>query len=189
MLSLIGAVLSEFKGKISVLGQDMARLSARSKDRFRADNIGFIFQMFNLIPYLSMVENVILPCHFSAKRRQAALDGVDSLDEQARRLLDHLGLRQHELESDKVMEFSVGQQQRVAAARALIGKPELVIADEPTSSLDADTRKKFIELLFEECSAAGSTLVFVSHDSSLGSLFNRRIVLNEINRAAGDLIQ
>ncbi len=187
LLSLIGAVLGEFQGNINVLGQDVARLGAQSKDQFRADNIGFIFQMFNLIPYLSMVENVILPCQFSTKRRKAALKGIDSIDEQAQRLLDHLGLSKRELESNKVMALSVGQQQRVAAARALIGNPGLVIADEPTSSLDADTREKFIRLLFEECDTSGSTLVFVSHDRSLGSLFSRRVVLNDINHAAGDL--
>ncbi|HRP09294.1 MAG TPA: ATP-binding cassette domain-containing protein, partial [Gemmatimonadales bacterium] len=82
-----------------------------------------------------------------------------------------------------VAELSVGQQQRVAAARALIGSPDLIIADEPTSSLDADRRDAFLELLFAECAAAGSTLLFVSHDLSLGERFDRRISLPELNRA------
>ena len=81
-----------------------------------------------------------------------------------------------------VTELSIGQQQRVAAARALIGQPELVIADEPTSALDSDTREAFIRLLFSECEAAGSTLIFVSHDRGLEILFNRAVALGDINQ-------
>ena len=75
----------------------------------------------------------------------------------------------------------MGQQQRVAAARALIGNPELIIADEPTSALDAELRHSFLELLFSECKKSGSTLLFVSHDSTLSELFNRKISMDEIN--------
>jgi putative ABC transport system ATP-binding protein len=83
-----------------------------------------------------------------------------------------------------VTELSVGQQQRVAAARALIGRPALVIADEPTSALDSDTREDFLRLLLGECRAAGSTVLFVSHDQALAPLFDRRIALADLNREA-----
>ena len=98
-------------------------------------------------------------------------------------MLEHLDMADPELLSRPVTSLSVGQQQRVAAARALMGAPELLIADEPTSSLDADRRQAFIRLLFEECAQAGSTLVFVSHDASLESVFDRTIRLAEINSA------
>jgi len=97
-------------------------------------------------------------------------------------LLEHLGLRPSLLER-RADSLSIGQQQRVAAARALIGQPELVIADEPTSALDADSRESFLRLLFDECSAAGASLLFVSHDRSLAGLFDRSLSLPALNRA------
>jgi len=83
----------------------------------------------------------------------------------------------------KASELSVGQQQRVAAARALLGSPPLIIADEPTSALDADAREVFVSLLFDECERSGATLLFVSHDRSLAKLFDRSVDLTDINRA------
>lgn len=181
LLSLLGAVVTPDSGSVSVMAQNIAGLSDSARDRFRADHIGFIFQMFNLIPYLSTVENVLLSCHFSARRREQA-GREQSLADEAARLLARLALSGEE-SARTVTELSVGQQQRVAAARALIGAPEMIIADEPTSSLDMDARGDFIELLFEECDRAGSTLVFVSHDRSLAPLFDRRVPLRDINRA------
>ena len=140
--------------------------------------------MFNLLPYLSVVENVTLPCRFSTLRRQRALERHSDLTVAALDLLNGLGLADPALLARRVTELSIGQQQRVAAARALIGSPELVIADEPTSALDADSREAFLRLLFAECDAAGSTLLFVSHDSSLEALFDRALSLRDINRAA-----
>lgn len=185
LLGLLGGVLAPVAGDVSVLGNNMGGFSPVQRDRFRADHIGFIFQMFNLIPYLSVVENVTLPLRFASKRRATVQSlGVDS-DQEAIRLLQHLELTDGQLLQRGVTELSIGQQQRVAAARALIGRPELVIADEPTSALDSDTREAFIRLLFAESEASGSTLVFVSHDSALEKLFDRSIALNEINRAGG----
>jgi len=183
LLSLLGAVVVPGSGSVSVMDQDPAALSHAGRDRFRADFIGFIFQMFNLIPYLSMLENTVLPCHFSSRRRDRAAPGDKLLEEEAERLLSRLGLGGSDSHR-AVTGLSVGQQQRVAAARALIGAPEIVIADEPTSSLDTDARTGFLELLFEECERAGATLIFVSHDHSLGTLFDRRVPLADINRAA-----
>ncbi|MFB9069035.1 ATP-binding cassette domain-containing protein [Pseudofulvimonas gallinarii] len=181
LLGLLGGVLLPDAGRLAILGTEPARLRAGARDRFRADHIGFIFQQFNLVPYLGLVENVTLGCRFSPRRRQRLGARVNS---EAERLLGALGLDVQSLRHHSVTELSVGQQQRVAAARALIGAPELVIADEPTSALDANARAAFIELLFGECGRAGSTLVFVSHDPALAPLFPRSLRLTDVNRAA-----
>jgi putative ABC transport system ATP-binding protein len=169
---------------VRVLGRDLATLSPAQRDAFRAEHIGYIFQMFNLIPYLSVLENVTLPCRLNRERLRR-LGGV-APEAAARGLVDRLEIG--ELVDAPVTELSVGQQQRVAAARALIGAPELVIADEPTSSLDSDRRTRFLELLFEIVRDARSTLVFVSHERQLMPLFDRGLSLPELNRAsrAGD---
>ena len=183
LLGILAGLIKPQQGEVVVLGQNIASLKGAAGDRFRAHHIGFIFQMFNLIPYLSVQENVILPCHFSRPRKEAALRQSPGLEEEAQRLLGHLRLDSKELINKPVLELSVGQQQRVAAARALIGSPELLIADEPTSSLDNEHREAFIRLLFEECALAGTTLIFVSHDTSLADLFHRTVHLQELNRA------
>lgn len=180
LLGLIAGVLAPQAGMIRVLDQDMAALSAAKRDKLRADHVGVIFQMFNLVPYLSVTGNVLLPLRFSASRRKAA--GPDAEGE-ARRLLGRLGLTDEGLLSRRVSDLSVGQQQRVAAARALIGAPDLIIADEPTSALDADARDRFISLLSEEVERSGASLLFVSHDASLAPLFTRAVDLSAINQA------
>lgn len=180
LLNLIGVVTAPDSGVINILGQDVNGLKGSAKDKFRADHIGFIFQQFNLVPYLSVLENVTLPCHFSKSRQSKS----DNLDAQALHLLNDLGMAEDKLLNKSVTELSVGQQQRVAAARALIGNPEIIIADEPTSALDSDARETFIELLFQECQQSNSTLLFVSHDRSLAKLFDRQIDLTAINRAS-----
>ena len=181
LLSILGGVLVPRSGNVEVIGNDLAAMSGWQRDRFRADHIGFVFQMFNLVPYLSVVDNVTLPCRFSRCRRERAETRSSSVDTDARRLLSKLEI-DDSLLSCPVVELSIGQQQRVAVARALIGSPEIVIADEPTSALDEGTRERFLELLFAECEAEGTTLLFVSHDSRLARLFGRRIVLSEVNK-------
>lgn len=183
LLGLLAGVVLPQQGNISILGQQLETLNGYQRDRFRSDHIGFIFQMFNLIPYLSMVENVTLPCRFSTKRRKNAQARASSPEEEARRLLKQLGLDGGDILNRPVTDLSVGQQQRVAAARALIGRPEIVIADEPTSALDHNQREAFIRLLFAECDRADTTLLFVSHDISLAPLFDWTIGLEAINRA------
>ena len=180
LLGLIAGVLEPSAGHVNVLGHDLAKLAAARRDRIRADHLGVIFQMFNLVPYLSVVGNVTLPLKFSPLRRKAI---TGDTDEEARRLLARLGLTDTALLDRRVSDLSVGQQQRVAAARALIGGPEIVIADEPTSALDADARDRFIELLSEEAARTGAALLFVSHDASLARLFDRAVDLREINKA------
>ena len=184
LLSLLAGVTTPQSGSVQVLDQALEKLGSVARDHFRADHVGYIFQMFNLIPYLSVVDNVTLPCRFSAHRRDRAVRRGGGLEAEARRLLAHLDMDDPELLGRAVTTLSVGQQQRVAAARALMGAPELLIADEPTSSLDADRRESFIRLLFAECREAGSTLVFVSHDAGLERLFHRTVSLAEVNRAA-----
>ena len=180
LLGLMAGVLQARQGTVSLLGQDWATLPAGRRDQRRADHVGVIFQQFNLLPYLSVLDNVLLPCRFSARR---AARCEDSPAVSARALLDRVGLdtRLHGRRADAL---SVGQQQRVAAARALIGRPDLVIADEPTSALDAALRDDFMDLLLGECAAAGSTLVFVSHDERLATRFDERLSLPQLNRVA-----
>ncbi|EJL6397933.1 ABC transporter ATP-binding protein [Vibrio navarrensis] len=179
LLSLMTGINALQSGQLRILGTDLGSLSPSARDKFRADHIGYIFQQFNLLPYLNVVENVLLPCQFS-KLRAGQVGG--QAHERAVQLLTRLHLPPA-LHNKPVSELSIGQQQRVAAARALIGAPELVIADEPTSALDYDNRSAFIELLMEQANSVNATLIFVSHDPSLEALFNRTIDLRELNRA------
>ena len=181
LLSLVGGILISESGSLKVLGQEIWDLSRSGRDAFRVDHIGFIFQLFNLLPYLSIEENVMLPLSFSSIRsNRAGKTKLDRLNE-AQRLIKSLGLEEEQVEKRPVIELSVGQQQRVAAARALIGNPELIIADEPTSSLDTELRHSFLDLLFEECKKSGSTLLFVSHDSTLSDNFKTKASMDELN--------
>ncbi|MGL6514594.1 ABC transporter ATP-binding protein [Aeromonas hydrophila] len=180
LLGLLAGIQTANHGTLEVLGQPLARLSGRARDHFRAANLGYIFQQFNLLPFLSVQDNVTSALTFSPEKR-ARLQGSPA--EEARRLLQELQLPEEALHRP-VHALSIGQQQRVAAARALIGSPPLVIADEPTSALDTDNRAAFIKLLFEECDKQGSTLVFVSHDPHLEPLFPRVENLQQLNRRA-----
>jgi len=183
LLALIGGINTAQSGSVAILGQPLDTLAAAKRDRFRVDHIGFIFQQFNLIPYLSILDNVLLPCSFSAYRRERALAQGADLLAAAHALLRSLDLAPA-LWTRAVTQLSIGQQQRVAAARALIGRPEIVVADEPTSALDSDRQQGFLDLIQHECEQTGASLVFVSHDQRLAQRFDRRIALNEINRCA-----
>ena len=185
LLSLIGGITEPRKGTVEVLGTEFAQLPRWRRDRFRADHIGFVFQLFNLVPYLSMDENVALPCRFSPARRQSA-EASGGIQMETERLLDALELGSDRLRRRPVTELSIGQQQRVAVARALIGSPALVVADEPTSALDEGTRERFVDLLFQECQSREITIVFVSHDPRLGPLFDRQLSLPALNRAGSE---
>jgi putative ABC transport system ATP-binding protein len=180
LLGLLAGVLRASAGQVKVLGQDFTTMSNGARDAFRARHLGYVFQMFNLIPYLSVRENILLPIRLESERR-ARLGGL-SFDAAVRDVAGQLDIARY-LDTP-IGELSVGQQQRVAAARALIGSPEVVIADEPTSALDTDRREQFLELLFRSCEKANATLVFVSHDHTLMPLFSRIVELAEINTAA-----
>ncbi|ARU87136.1 ABC transporter ATP-binding protein [Pseudomonas sp. M30-35] len=183
LLGLLGGVQKPDRGLIKLLDQDLSALSSGARDSFRVNHTGYIFQQFNLLPFLSVRENVELPCHFSSIRNNRACHRYGSVAKAASSLLAHLGLTEPTLLERRADSLSIGQQQRVAAARALIGQPELVIADEPTSALDADAREAFLQLLFAECREVGASLLFVSHDQSLAPLFDRNLSLAELNRA------
>ena len=179
LLALMAGVLVAAPGQVALAGQDWAALPASRRDARRADLIGVVFQQFNLLPYLSVIDNVLLPCRLSALRASRC---PGSAETQAGELLARMGLAQAEW-SRRADSLSVGQQQRVAAARALIGRPSLVIADEPTSALDAPLREAFLDLLLGQCRADGTTLVFVSHDERLAPRFDEVISLPSVNRA------
>lgn len=179
LLSAIAGVVDIAPGAIRVADKDVGALKGGALDRFRVDHIGMIFQVFNLIPWLTPVENVLLPCTFSTRRRVRAGENPERT---AQRLLDELGLSVSSLGSKKAIELSVGQQQRVAAARALIGAPDLILADEPTSALDDDAKASFVHLLGQECAASGTALLFVSHDRSLERHFDRSVNFNDLNQ-------
>ncbi len=173
LLNLLAGVLTPDSGRLALMQQDTASLGASGRDRFRADHIGFIFQQFNLVPYLDLVDNVVLPCRFSPRRAARAGEAHGSVHAAATYLLEQLFVDDRLDPGTPVVKLSVGQQQRVAAARALIGRPEIVIADEPTSALDFETRARFVDLLFEQVEASQATLVFVSHDPTLADRFGR----------------
>jgi len=187
LLNLLAGISKPDSGEMDVLGENISALSNAGRDVFRANHIGLIFQMFNLVPYLSIIENVLLPCRFSTRRRERAMASDGDLYAAATRLLSEVGMNERRHQKQPVAKLSVGQQQRVAAARALIGSPELIIADEPTSSLDATAQDSFLRLLFREVERSNSTLVFVSHDRRLESRFDRVVALSEINHTSEPL--
>ena len=180
LLNLISGITRPDEGRIWIDGTDLADLRPAARDKFRGEHIGYVFQTFNLISYLSILENVLLPCRFSRKRMDRISGDVTA---EATRLLDRMEVNTSDLATTRVSDLSVGQQQRVAAARALLGSPRLIIADEPTSALDAENRKVFIELLFAEATINKATLLFVSHDISLASAFDHSVSLPDVNRA------
>ncbi|MBH1459377.1 ATP-binding cassette domain-containing protein [Stenotrophomonas maltophilia] len=179
LLGLLAGVLLPGKGRVEVAGHALQDMGGAARDRFRADQLGVIFQQFNLLPFLTVRDNIALGLRFS-RLRSARISGP--LDAEIARLLQALQLNP-ELMQRRAGTLSVGQQQRVAAARALIGRPTLLLADEPTSALDREAASAFLQLMSAECQAAGTTVLVVSHDDSLQPLFDRTISLSEINQA------
>jgi len=175
LLSLICGTITAQSGSVTVAGTDIASLSAGKRDRFRAEQIGLIFQQFNLLPYASVLDNILLPLRFAPLRRAR----VSTPRAAAKQLCLSLGLPEDTL-STQAGTLSVGQQQRVAAARALIGAPPLIVADEPTSALDAATQATFLNLLFTQARESGSTLLMVSHDARLAMHFDRVVQMSDV---------
>lgn len=171
LLEVLAAVATPQSGEIQILNQDMSVLSNTEKDQFRSQHIGYIFQQFNLVPYLSVEENINLPFLFNKKIRSEKIYS---------RLVSALNIKN--IEHKKVNQLSIGQQQRVAAARALVFQPEIILADEPTSALDFNHRESFIKILFELSVEQNSTLVFVSHDMTLKPLFSTALDLAAMNK-------
>ena len=180
LLNLISGIILPDEGRIWIEGTDLVDLGPAARDNFRGEHIGYVFQSFNLIPYLSIMENVLLPCRFSRERMDRISGDVTA---EATRLLDRMEINTASILATRVSDLSIGQQQRVAAARALLGAPQLIIADEPTSALDTENREAFMELLFAEANASKATLLFVSHDIGLASAFDHSVSLPDVNRA------
>ncbi|TGW15748.1 ATP-binding cassette domain-containing protein [Stenotrophomonas maltophilia] len=179
LLGLLAGVLLPGRGSVEVAGHGLQAMRGAARDRFRADHLGVIFQQFNLLPFLSVRDNIALGLRFSRLRSERISGSVDA---EIVRLLRALQL-DPALMQRRAGTLSVGQQQRVAAARALIGRPALLLADEPTSALDREAATAFLQLMSAQCRAAGTTVLVVSHDDSLQPLFDRTIALSEINQA------
>ncbi len=175
LLSLICGFLEPLSGSISINDKIISNLTSTNKDAYRSDNIGIIFQQFNLLPYANVIDNIILPLYFSKQRSKK----VENKTNAAMTLCDQLRLPESIL-NQKASNLSVGQQQRVAVARALIGSPSIIVADEPTSSLDTEAQELFLDLMFDQISKNSSTLLMVSHDKSLTNYFDQVIDINEI---------
>jgi putative ABC transport system ATP-binding protein len=171
LLALLAGVLPLQQGEVRWQGQHRPR---HGLDAWRGQHLGLVFQQFNLLPYLSALDNVLLPCRLSRQRSLQAQAASGSPATQARELLQGMDLPTA-LHTRPAAQLSIGQQQRVAAARALIGRPALVLADEPTSALDEATRDRFMHTWLTQARQAGSAMLFVSHDLRLATHFQRQL--------------
>ena len=183
LLNILAGILQPRQGEVRLLGEPFSALSARKRDQFRARHIGVVFQQFNLVPYLSVLDNILLAAHFGGRMVTAGKWTSADVQRRTESLLGRLALPTALLDQ-RADALSVGQQQRVAIVRALINDPEIVIADEPTSALDSDARDQFIDLLLECVGEGKRTLIFVSHDRSLASHFSESVDLQSLNPKA-----
>ena len=175
LLSLLSGMFVPSSGQVSVLGTEVSSLSTRERDRFRAGNIGFVFQQFNLIPYLSVLDNILLAAQFGEVAGVSAKTRAEEL-----LIKVNLGVQLHDRPAG---QLSIGQQQRVAIVRALINSPELLLVDEPTSALDHQNRDTFLNLLTEIQSESGCAMIFVSHDPEIGNFFDSKLTMLDLNQA------
>jgi putative ABC transport system ATP-binding protein len=171
LLNLIAGILQPDAGRITIDGADLTEISESARDRFRARTLGYVFQNFNLLQGYTALENVLLGMLFGP--------GVD--ERHARELLDRVGLS-HRLHH-RPAQLSIGQQQRVAVARALANRPKLVLADEPTGNLDEERSREALALIRNVCRESGAALLLVSHDPAILGAFERTEDLNLLNRA------
>lgn len=171
LLSLIAGIQLPRKGSCQVLGTSLKQLSSSERDRFRGEYLGLIFQQFNLLPFLTVEENIELPSKLFASRLQKSTQLFGSVKRHIDTLCTALHL-QPSLRRRQARLLSVGEQQRVAAARALLGCPALIVADEPTSALDEDNKLDFLNLLLSTASAQNTSVVTVSHDMRIASNFD-----------------
>lgn len=185
LLNLISGIAAPESGEIDLLGQSLVQARPALRDRLRGDHIGLIFQQLNLLPYASVAQNIALGLRFSPAR-QARLDRP--IDQAIAETLQALDLAP-EMAQEAAQRLSIGQQQRVAAARALIGAPELILADEPTSALDPANRDRFFELLFASMDRRRQAALVVSHDPSLQGLFERVLRMEDLVQDAAPLVE
>ncbi len=175
-LNLIAGAIKIQDGEIELAVNKYSTTSSSDLDRVRADHIGYVFQTLNLIPFLSVLENIALGVKFSKSRTL----NVGNIDQEAKRLVESLGLDRNVLNSP-VNNLSIGQQQRVAVARALLGKPNLILADEPTSALDVESTKRFLKELVQTFDPSSQAILMVSHDLSLAPYFDTVIDFSKNN--------
>ena len=182
LLNLLAGVVEPSSGSIWIHEENIHGFSASAKDQLRGEQMGFIFQQFNLLPYLSVRDNILLSAHLFAKRQASALAQFGSLEHALRYYMNHLGLST-DLENQAAHRLSIGQQQRVAAARAFMGKPSIVIADEPTSALDEANQTQLLKLFFALANEQQTALLMVSHDPRLSPYFDRQLQLAEVSQS------
>lgn len=176
LLSLITGIQVTKQGSCCVLGAALNELSSSERDRFRGERLGLIFQQFNLLPFLTVQENIELPSKLFASRLAKSVQLYGSVQRHADSLCDALHLS-HNLRQRQAHRLSVGEQQRVAAARALLGCPELIVADEPTSALDEENKVDFLNLLLTTAKAQNSSVVTVSHDMRIANQFDQQFLM------------
>ena len=172
LLHVISGIMRPDSGTVIVAGTDITRLSEGSRDRLRADALGLVFQQFNLLPGFTALENVLVAMSFASGRPDRARGTT---------LLEAVGLG-HRLHH-KPAELSMGQQQRVAVARALANRPKVILADEPTASVDAANQQQVVDLLTNTCREHGVALLVVTHEPEVARQFPRRLKLEDFNRA------
>jgi len=176
LLNLISGILSPISGTIIIKDTIINNLSSNKKDSFRANNIGVIFQQFNILDYISPINNILLPCFFTNFKKK----NKKFFYNRAFNLASKLDLKKNILLQKNSRQLSVGQKQRVAIIRAVINKPFLIVADEPTSALDNRNKENFLDLLVNICETEKITLLMVSHDTSLKKYFDSNITLERI---------
>ncbi|WP_158966232.1 ABC transporter ATP-binding protein [Paraglaciecola sp. L3A3] len=181
LLNLLSGILAPQQGSIKLFGTELGKLSNSQRDRFRAENIGVVFQQFNLIPYLSVAKNIELAVYLAKSSKQ-------NLDESIKQLMLALKLPKNLLHIP-VSSLSIGQQQRVAIMRAFINSPKLMLIDEPTSALDNTAKHAFMTLLLEMCDANNTTMVFVSHDLELKRYFSIHTDISSFCRSSSQSIK
>lgn len=159
LLAILGALDKPTSGSVSVAGQDITKLKSRALTAYRAKNVGFVFQSYNLVPNLTATENVMLPMEFASTPK-------DERKRHAQELLEQVGLDANK-QQRKPSRLSGGEQQRVAIARALANRPKLILADEPTGNLDSETGKMIFDLLHQLAKSQHTTIVVVTHDLSI----------------------
>ncbi len=174
LLHIIAGISRADEGSVEIDGLNIGRLAEAARDRFRADKLGYVFQTFNLLSGFSALENVLLGMAFATGRPDTA---------RARHLLDRVGLG-HRL-THKPSMLSVGEQQRVAVARALANRPKLLLADEPTANVDARHQQQIIDLIRQTCREENIALLLVTHTPEVARQFDRVENLEQFNRAVG----
>lgn len=179
LLNIISGIIKPCSGVVNINQTNITTLPPKKIDYFRASNIGVIFQQFNLLEYVSPINNILLPCYFTGFKKK----NYKFFYQKAVHLADKLGIKKNTLTQNKSKELSVGQKQRIAIIRAIINTPKLILADEPTSALDNKNKIKFIELLFEVCEQEKATLLMVSHDTSITKHFDDNYLLESLNKS------